>query len=145
MPFVIATEVKAALMPGGSPNPAGTLVQWYYLGHGKWTREMGRAQRYDDMDAATQMVLLKDLLPKQRFTFLVVDQLPVAAEAAAMDPAELVRLRKLAREFKLQIIGGYDFKELPAPHEPRIYKIGQRQCQCKLCVQRLIDLFPELR
>lgn len=145
MPFVIATEIRAS-MQGGSENPAGTPVKWYFLGGAKWTRDMGRAKRYDDShDAAMAMVLLHDALPNQKFSFLVVDQLPLAAEAAGMDPAELDRLRLLAREFKEFVKSGYEFKNLPAPHEPRIYKIGEKQCQCRLCVERLIGLFPDLQ
>ena len=53
-------------------------------------------------------------------------------------------LRLLAREFKEYKKAKYEFMELPAPHEPRIYKIGERQCQCRLCVERLIALFPDL-
>lgn len=144
MPFVIASEVRASML-GGSENPAGVPVKWYYLGTGKWTKDLGRAQRYDDMDAATQLVLLKEALPNLKFSFLVVDQLPLAAEAAAMDPVELVRLRKVARELKQSKDSGYEFKPVPPPHEARIYKVGERQCVCPLCVDRLLGLFPDLK
>lgn len=144
MPFVIATEIRASI-EGGSENPSGALVKWYFLGHGKWTRDIGRGKRLDDEDAAMQMVLLKDTLPNQKFTFVIVDQLPLAAEAARMDPSELDRLRKLAVSYKELRDQGYEFKPVPPPHEPRIYKIGEKQCDCPLCVQRLIDLFPDLR
>jgi hypothetical protein len=144
MPFVIASEVREAIH-GGSENPAGLPVKWYYLGTGKWTKDLGRAQRYNDMDAAMQLVLLKDMLPNLKFSFMVVDQLPLAAEAAAMDPAELDRLRKLAREMKQSKDSGYEFKPVPPPHEARIYKIGERQCVCPLCVERLLALFPDVQ
>lgn len=143
MPFVIATESKLAI-EGGSPNPVGQPVKWFFLGMGRWTKDIGRAKRYSDEEAAEQLVLLKDALKGQRFTFVVVDQLPLAAEAAAMDPAEIERLRKVAREFKQSKDSGYAFKPRPTPHEPRIYKIGERQCVCPLCVERLLGLFPDL-
>jgi len=145
MPFVIATDMKV-LMQGGSENPGGKPVRWYFLGGTKWTRDMGRAKRYDDSEeAAMAMVLLKDALPTQKFSFMVVDQLPLAVEAATMDPSELDRLRLLAREFKEYLKTGYEFVVLPAPHEPRLYKIGEKQCQCRPCVDRLIGLFPDLQ
>lgn len=142
MPFVISTEIRQTI-PGGSPNPSGIAVPWYYLGKGKWTREMGRAERFSEQDAEQQLLQLRDVLPKQKFKFLVVDQLPLAAEAAALSLEDLERLTKLAAEFREFVAGGYQFMELPAPHEPRIYRAGERQCQCKLCVDRLLALFPE--
>lgn len=141
MPFVIATEVKG-YMSGGSSNPTGAPVPWYFCGLGKWTRDIGKAKRLDDEEAAMRFVLLKDTLPRMKFTFIVVDQLPPAAELSAMDPAEIMRLAKLAAKFRDQIARGYAFTDLPGPHEPRIYKIGERQCECKGCVQRLLALFP---
>lgn len=144
MPFVIATDDRSS-MQGGSENPSGALVRWFFISQTKWTKDIGRAKRMDDEDAAMQMVLLKDALPKLKFLFMVVDLLPVSAEAAAMDPSEIDRLRKLAMEFKRQMADGYVFVELPSPHQPRIYKIGEKQCNCILCVSRLIALFPDLR
>lgn len=144
MPFVIATESRQTI-EGASPNPTGLPVQWYFMGMGRWTKELGRGKRFDAEDASMQLVLLKDSLPRQKFTFMVVDQLPIAAEAAAMDPAELVRLRKAAVEMKQCRDSGYEFKPVPPPHEPRIFKVGEKQCVCPLCAARLIDLFPDLR
>jgi hypothetical protein len=144
MPFVIATEMRPTIS-GGSANPTGTPVKWYYLGNRRWTKDLGRAQRFDAEDAAWQLVLLKDTLKNMKFTFIVVDLLPLAAEASAMDPAELDRLRILARDFKKLLSEGYQFMELPAPHEPRIFKIGEKQCQCAHCVERVIGLFPDLQ
>jgi hypothetical protein len=144
MPFVIATDVKG-YMSGGSSNPSGAPVVWYFCGLGKWTRDIGKAKRFNDDDAATQFVLLKDTLPRMKFTFIVVDQLPPAAELSAMDPAEITRLGKLAVKYRRQIEDGYAFTNLPAPHEPRIYKIGERQCECRLCIDRLLGLFPDMR
>jgi ATP:corrinoid adenosyltransferase len=144
MPFVIATQIKTPVISGGSPNPAGQAVAWYFCGLGKWTRDIGKAKRFNDDDAATQFVLLKDTLPNQKFTFIVVDQLPIAAELAAMDPSEIGRLAKLSAEYRALLATGYVFTDLPAPHEPRIYKIGQKQCDCKGCVDRLVNLFPGL-
>lgn len=143
MPFVIATETMLASVAGGSPNPAGRPVVWYYSGMGKWTKNIAQAERYDDEQAAITFVLLKDTLPTHKFTFLAVDQKAVSAEAAAMDPAELERLRKVATEFRASIAAGYSYGAPPPLHEARIYKIGDRQCLCQLCVNRLLDLFPE--
>jgi hypothetical protein len=145
MPFVIATQIKTPVIPGGSPNPAGQAVAWYFCGLGKWTRDIGKAKRFNDDDAATQFVLLKDTLPNQKFTFIVVDQLPIAAELAAMDPSEITRLGKLAVKYRRQMEEGYAFTDLPAPHEPRIYKVGEKQCECKLCIGRLLNLFPDIK
>ena len=145
MPFVIATQIKTPDIQGGSSNPAGQAVAWYFCGLGKWTRDIGKAKRFNDDDAATQFVLLKDTLPNQKFTFIVVDQLPIAAEMAAMDPAEIHRLSRLATDYRIHLNAGYAFVDLPAPHEPRIYKIGEKQCECKGCVNRLLALFPEIQ
>jgi len=142
MPFVIATEMKSEVIQGGSPNPAGKAVVWFFVGMGKWTRDIGRAQRYDDEGAATAMVVLKDGLPNQKFVFILVDQLPISAEAASLDPAELERLRKVAKEFRESIASGYEYGQPPPLHEPRLYKVGDRQCLCKACVRRVLDLFP---
>ena len=145
MPFVIATQLKTPVIQGGSPNPAGQAVAWYFCGLGKWTRDIGKAKRFNDDDAATQFVLLKDTLPNQKFTFIVVDQLPIGIELAMMDPSEIDRLRRLAKEFRRQKAIGIGFVDLPAPHEPRIYKIGEKQCQCSLCVDRVLNLFQEIK
>jgi hypothetical protein len=144
MPFVIATDDRSSI-EGGSENPSGTLVKWYYLGNGKWTKDIGRAQRMNDEDAAMTLVRLKDTLPRQKFSFIVVDQLPIVAELAAMDPAEISRLRKVANEFRDSMKSGYEYGQPPPIHEPRIYKIGEKQCLCKACVKRLLDLFPDIR
>lgn len=143
MPFVIATGSMLSI-EGGSPNPVGKAVQWYFMGMGKWSRDIGKGKRYDAEEASMQLVLLKDKLPNQKFTFMVVDQLPLAAEAASMDPAELERLAKLARSYWDLRAQGYSFSPVPPPHEPRIYKVGEIQCECPMCVDRLIALFPEL-
>lgn len=143
MPFVIATETKMAVVAGGSPNPSGAAVVWYYQGMGKWTKSIDQAARFDDEQAAMNLVLLKDVLPRHKFTFIVVDQKAVTAELAAMDPAEVHRLRALAAELRVGIKGGYTHGEPPPLHEARVYKIGERQCLCRICVQRLLDLFPE--
>jgi hypothetical protein len=141
MPFAIATEPLRS-MPGHREEPGAAPAVWYYAGTGRWTKNIREAKLYDDVGAAETLTLLVNVHEGIKMSFRVLTRDLDGTEVSVMDPAERARLRQLAEQYRARISSGLTYTAVVPLHEPRIYHIGERQCECAGCVKRLLDLFP---